>query len=297
MNTDVQRTHKIVVGIGLALTAAAGMSTFALRVHHDSVAPTTATSSPIATNPDIVTPEANQMVETAGPPTIAEGTTSRTALPGAFVPEPSAAAPVTPPPLSPPPKSARPAASVTATHHGNGGRRVVDTTTAPNGEAQPARISGVSSTPAREDAITRGILQAGASMAPSDRRSAGSFPGTADETQGTADSRTSAAAGISTSDTEALANPHNEVTTTMQAGAASEDSAMVDGLITNAVKSQIAANASGQGADIAVTTIHGVVVLSGTAPTPDVLEHVMQVVRQIKDVRGVDASAVMISSS
>lgn len=297
MNTDVQKTHKIVVGIGLALIAAAGMSTFALRVHHDSLVPTTATSSPIGSNPDIATPEAQQMPETAGPPPAAEGMTSLTAPPGALVPEPSAAAPVTPPPVSPTPKSERQAASVTPTPHGGGGRRVVDTTTAPNGEAQPARIARVSSTPAREDAITRGAVQAGASVTRSDTRSAEGSTSTADAAQSTVDSPASAAAGHSTKDTDTLANPGNEVTTTTQAGAASAESGSVDGSITNAVKSQIAADASGQGADIAVTTINGVVVLSGTAPTPDVLEHVKQVVRQVKDVKDVDASAVKISSS
>ena len=66
-------------------------------------------------------------------------------------------------------------------------------------------------------------------------------------------------------------------------------------MITTAVQSQIAADA--QGANLSVTTINGVVILTGTVPSPDAVEHVKQVVQQVKDVKGVDATAVRVSSS
>jgi osmotically-inducible protein OsmY len=87
-----------------------------------------------------------------------------------------------------------------------------------------------------------------------------------------------------------------EVTTTMQARAAGADSVDSDRMITTEAQSKIAADTAGQGAALAVTTINGVVILTGTAPSTDTVEHVKQAVQQIKDVKGVDATAVKVSS-
>ena len=83
----------------------------------------------------------------------------------------------------------------------------------------------------------------------------------------------------------------------MQARAAGADSANSDRLTTDAVKSQIAADSAGQAANLSVTTINGVVILTGTVPSADAVEHVKQVVQQVKDVKGVDATAVRVSGS
>jgi osmotically-inducible protein OsmY len=83
----------------------------------------------------------------------------------------------------------------------------------------------------------------------------------------------------------------------MQARAAGADSANPDRLITSAVQSQIASDSVSQAANLAVTTINGVVILTGTVPNADAVEHVKQVVQQVKDVKGVDATAVRVSGS
>ncbi len=88
---------------------------------------------------------------------------------------------------------------------------------------------------------------------------------------------------------------NGEVTTTMQARAVGADSANSDHIITSAVQSQIAADAAGS--QLAVSTINGVVILTGSVPTADAVEHVKQVAQQVKDVKGVDATAVRVSGS
>jgi osmotically-inducible protein OsmY len=88
----------------------------------------------------------------------------------------------------------------------------------------------------------------------------------------------------------------SEVSSTAQARAAGGDAANSDRMITDAAQTQIAAATAGQGASIAVNTLNGLVILTGTAPSPAVVEQVKQVVQQIKNVQGVDATAVRISS-
>ncbi len=78
----------------------------------------------------------------------------------------------------------------------------------------------------------------------------------------------------------------------MQAKAASADSATSDRMITDAVQSQLQADAAGQGAPLSVNTINGVVILTGTAPSADVVEHAKQVAQQVRGVKGVDTTAV-----
>jgi osmotically-inducible protein OsmY len=81
----------------------------------------------------------------------------------------------------------------------------------------------------------------------------------------------------------------------MQARAAGADSANSDHMITNAVQSQIAADPAG--AQLAVNTINGVVILTGTVPSADAIQQVKQAAQQVKDVKGVDATAVRVSGS
>jgi osmotically-inducible protein OsmY len=62
------------------------------------------------------------------------------------------------------------------------------------------------------------------------------------------------------------------------------------------VQSQIAADSTTGRSALGVTTIDGIVILTGTVPTPNVVDHVKQVVEQVRDVRGVDATALQIST-
>ena len=66
-------------------------------------------------------------------------------------------------------------------------------------------------------------------------------------------------------------------------------------MITSAVQSQIATDAAGS--QVSVNTINGVVILTGTVPTAEAVDHVKQVAQQVKDVKGVDATAVRVSGS
>ena len=52
--------------------------------------------------------------------------------------------------------------------------------------------------------------------------------------------------------------------------------------ITSAVQSQIAADSTTQRSALAVTTINGIVILTGTVPAPNVVEHVKDVVQQVQ---------------
>ncbi len=81
----------------------------------------------------------------------------------------------------------------------------------------------------------------------------------------------------------------------MQARAAGADSADADRTITTAVQSQIASDPAGAG--LAVNTINGVVILTGSVTSADAIAHVKQAAEQVKDVKGVDATAVRVSGS
>ena len=126
--------------------------------------------------------------------------------------------------------------------------------------------------------------QAGATSAAGSATIGGSNAATADTVPGAVDSRSS-----NTADSAPVASAAPAIS-----GA---DSVNSDRMITTAVQSQIAADTTGQGANLAVTTLNGVVILTGTVPSADAVEHVKQVAQQVKDVKGVDATAVRVSGS
>jgi hyperosmotically inducible protein len=77
----------------------------------------------------------------------------------------------------------------------------------------------------------------------------------------------------------------------------STDPAASDSRITTEVKSEIAADSISKGVDVGVTTTNGVVVLSGTLATQDVIDHVKGVAEKVKDVKSVDTSALKITTT
>jgi hyperosmotically inducible protein len=79
--------------------------------------------------------------------------------------------------------------------------------------------------------------------------------------------------------------------------AMSTDPAASDSRITTEVKSQIAADSMSKDVDVGVITTNGVVVLSGTLATQDVIDHVKGVAEKVKDVKSVDASALKVTST
>ena len=109
--------------------------------------------------------------------------------------------------------------------------------------------------------------------------------------------RTSIAADSSSAGGAGPALSSAEVPSTVQARAAGGDAENSDRLITQAVESQIAASQAGGGTDLSVTTVNGIVILTGTAASSEVIDHVKRSVQSLKDVRGVDTTAVQISGS
>jgi hyperosmotically inducible protein len=69
-----------------------------------------------------------------------------------------------------------------------------------------------------------------------------------------------------------------------------------DTQITTDVKSQIAGDSLTKDANIGVTTTHGVVALTGNLASQDAIEHVKDVAGKVKDVKSVDASALILAS-
>jgi len=294
MNTDVQRNHKIVVGAGVVLVALAAIGALAVNVHRAVPSRITPTVAPTpAALPETLVPAANQSSESPPPP-VAEGAPLTNAGTGAAA---SATAPLSAPTqeaVTAAPKSSAKVPSLAATHP-----RVEPAARSPTaantlkdkGEevamAGPAAASTApdASRPESAAAASSGMLAA-------------SNGGTTDIAPGTVESQSSGSAGADASSVGgAPAVSGAEVTTTMQARAAGGDSANSDHMITSAVKSEIASDAAASGTALEVTTINGVVILTGTVPTPDAVEHVKQVVQQVKDVKGVDATGVKVSSS
>jgi hyperosmotically inducible periplasmic protein len=69
-----------------------------------------------------------------------------------------------------------------------------------------------------------------------------------------------------------------------------------DSQITTDVKSQIAGDSLSKDANIGVTTTHGVVALTGNLASQGAIDHVKDVAGKVKDVKSVDASALILAS-
>jgi len=70
--------------------------------------------------------------------------------------------------------------------------------------------------------------------------------------------------------------------------------AVTDSQITSEVKSKIASNSPGTTVD--VTTTNGMVALAGSVPNADAVAQVKQVAEQVRDVKGVDTSGLIVSN-
>ena len=68
-----------------------------------------------------------------------------------------------------------------------------------------------------------------------------------------------------------------------------------DGQITTDVKSQLAGDTLSKGANVGVTTTHGVVALTGTLTSQNAIDHVKDVAGKVKDVKSVDTSALVLA--
>jgi len=289
MNTDVQKTHRIVVSAGVGLIALVGASVLAVSVRHTVPTRITATPGPIAALPDTSVPPARSTPETAPPPpaAVSPPLTDAGASAAASASAPSSAP--TQPPATAAPRVATKVPSLAATHprvEPADGLPAASNTLKDKGEE-----TAMASTPAAKPAT-----EANGTRAESAATGSGMLVGAnADTAPGAADSQSPAAGASASVAGSEPALSGGEVSTTMQARAAGGDSANSDRLITSAVQSQIATDAAG--AAVQVNTINGVVILTGTVPTADAVEHVKQVAQQVKDVKGVDATAVRVSGS
>ena len=302
MNTDVQKTHKLVVGAGVALIAAVGIGVVAVDVHRVVLTRGSASSPPVAL-PDTTAPQASNQTPETAPPPMAEGVPPAAGSSSAAAAAAADATPTAPQASVAAPKSTAKESPVAATHQRS---KPSEPKSGESAVTPPAAFNATKPSVAEETAMARVPADsaksdtsalATSSSAAGGGALVGSNGGTIDAAPGAVDSHTGTAAAEATAPSGAPALSGGEVTTTMQARAAGADSANSDRLTTDAVKSQIAADSAGQAANLSVTTINGVVILTGTVPSADAVEHVKQVVQQVKDVKGVDATAVRVSGS
>jgi hypothetical protein len=288
MNTAVQKTHKLVVGAGVAAVAVIGISVLAVESHR-AVITRTAASAPVAL-PDTSAPPATQGGGTVPPPPMAQQAPAADAVTGAAAVTAPTATPATAP------SSQSGAAASQPTHQGASAPATPRHTSATSSATPPIASASpiVPQAPAKpavvaQTAMARVPAPSGASDG--DAQAVGSTPAAA----GAPNMRESSPSGSGTVDASGLTG--GEVTSTMQARASGADAANPDRIITAAVQSQIAADSAGASTNLSVNTINGVVILTGTAPSADAVDHVKQVVQQVKDVKGVDTTAVKLSGS
>jgi osmotically-inducible protein OsmY len=298
MNTAVQKTHKLVVGTGVGVVAIIGICVAALDVHRVAVTrPSTSPAAAPSALPDTPSPAATTTAPP--PPPLADSTPSPAAAAANATPAdaatsaPAEQANAAIGTAKSPRKAASPAPMSLSKHSGNSASGDVAVLASNTPTSKVAEETAMAKVPATQSAASAGTAQLTVPAA-SDDVLTGSGASSA-AASGAAESRSSASGVDPASAAPAVSG--GEITSTMQAKAAGADSANADRMITSAVKSQIAADAAEQGANLAVTTVNGVVILTGTVPTADAVERAKQVAQQVQDVKGVDATAVRVSGS
>jgi hyperosmotically inducible protein len=83
---------------------------------------------------------------------------------------------------------------------------------------------------------------------------------------------------------------------TVHRAVASTERVGSDSWITTKVKSEIMADSVSKGFDVHVKTLHGVVMLHGTLPNQDAIEHVKDLAQKVDHVKSVDTSELKSSS-
>jgi hyperosmotically inducible periplasmic protein len=110
------------------------------------------------------------------------------------------------------------------------------------------------------------------------------------ETAGNSADRVKAAEGSTTTPASGSSPADNQKVGT------SPEFASSDSQITTDVKSQLAGDTLSKDATIGVTTTHGVVALTGTLASQNAIDHAKDVAGKVKDVKSVDASALVLAS-
>jgi hyperosmotically inducible protein len=255
-----QTSSKIIAAGGIAAVIGIGVVIFAMR--SDPVTPVAETPPP---------PAAVAQTPATAPDASAQ-------IPAAPVP----AAPTPAAPTAPAVVAQIPVAPAAVAHKDSVGAKKADTATPPAVEPKIARNKH----PAKEatDAVV-----SNATVTPT-------APAT--------DTREKSAAETVAINVEPLKGA-DEVTTTPansssptadQKVATSTESAAADSQITADVKSAIAGDSVSKDLNIGVTTIRGVVVLTGILASQDAIDKVKAVAGKVKDVKSVDTSALTLAS-
>jgi hyperosmotically inducible protein len=97
-------------------------------------------------------------------------------------------------------------------------------------------------------------------------------------------------------DTSPTAPATDSSTADVQKADTDTDLAASDHQITTDVKSAISLDTVTKGSEIGVSTSHGVVALTGSLPDQGMVDHLADAVGRVKDVKGVDTSALIVTS-
>jgi hyperosmotically inducible periplasmic protein len=270
-------TSRIVVGIGLAVIFAVGVSVVAVRVRQEQVhqaalnaparasADSTGQNAADATTPPESAAGQNQSDQTAAPtnnpPSTSPGT-SPSAPPAGDIAQSNAGTPA----------NAGPAASA----------------------GPPASEESTPSKSKSSGHVNRHVASAAHTDedAPSTRVASAAAPSTIDMPASTPMSNNSS--GVTNNNAPAPEQAGQDAATSAGAVAATNEQAPPDSQITTAVKSEIGTAAPGSNVD--VTTKNGVVVLAGSVPSEESIARVRQAAERVAGVNSVDASALIISN-
>jgi osmotically-inducible protein OsmY len=263
MNSD--STHKVVVGIVLAVLLGVGLSVFAVRAKHESevarVAPAPAELAPVDQN---ATDEAASAQSAA-----AQTPTDETAAP-----------------------SSEPATNPSASNVAN------DATGAPAGdESKPAKSKAtdradhrVAKTRSSGDLPdTRVASAANSNTGAAYERASNNEPTSAPSSS---DTMSSAPAGASADTQQDSAQTRQEAATSTSPAATSVEPVASDSQITAYVKSEIATAAPNSNVD--VKTTDGFVALSGSVSSQEAVDQARRAAQRVPGVKQVDASGLMI---
>jgi hyperosmotically inducible protein len=270
MNSD--STHKVVVGILLAVVLGVGLSVFAVRAKHDSeiarIAPAPAELAPA---------DQNATDEAASAPSAAQ------------MPSDETAAASSAPPTAP---SASNVANDTT------GAAAVDESKPAKSKASDRADRRVAKTRNSGDtADTRVASAANPNPGSANERASNSSDSVTSNNEPTpapssGDTMSSVPAGATADTQQDTAQTRQEAATSNSPAAMSVEPVASDSQITAYVKSEIATAAPNSSVD--VTTTDGFVALSGSAPSQEAIDQARRAAQRVPGVKQVDASGLMI---
>jgi hyperosmotically inducible protein len=265
---DSQTSRKIIVAGGMAAVVLVGVVTFALRSHPvTSVAQTAQPPPPIA------------QVPPAAPGAAAE----IPAAPAAAAQIPAAPAAVAQTPAAPAAVAKTPAAPAAVAHNNSVATKSADTATPPPAvEPKLAQNRHVAKAHTSTAATNGTVTRSGSAADTSEKPAAETVASSVDHVKSADESTPPPATSSSPADEQKVAT--------------STEFAASDSQITTDVKSQIAGDSLTKDANIAVTTTHGVVALTGNLASQGAIDHVKDVAGKVKDVKSVDTSALILAS-